>query len=145
MSVKGRAPLLARRTTKPVVTIDGEGDSGRDHGAPFTARDVAFWQPVMDLLNRHGVRPTHLVTTQFVEDPAAGVLLLRRSGDQRAQLATLTEHCAAKWACGPPAPAVVGSGATLSGPLFVENSVALTTLTEAVGDVMAPALLVPHL
>lgn len=71
---------------KLIVTIDTEGDNQWDHGAPLTTRNVAFWQPFMDLCVRHSVRPTYLVTTEIIEDRAARDLLRRWSHEQLAEV-----------------------------------------------------------
>jgi hypothetical protein len=71
---------------KLVVTIDTEGDNQWDHGAPLTTRNVAFWQPFMDLCVRHSVRPTYLVTTEIIDDGAARDLLRRWSQEELAEV-----------------------------------------------------------
>lgn len=56
---------------KLAVTIDTEADAQWEPGVPITTRNVAFWPPLQDLCERHGVAPTYLVASEIAEDEQA--------------------------------------------------------------------------
>lgn len=57
------------------VTIDTEADDQWNHGAPLTTRNVDYWEPFQAVCDKHGVKPTYLITSEIAADPRAQTLL----------------------------------------------------------------------
>lgn len=58
-----------------VVTIDTEADDQWNHGAPLTTRNVDYWEPFHAVCDKHGVKPTYLITSEIAADARAQKLL----------------------------------------------------------------------
>lgn len=77
-----------RQTTSPriVVTVDTEADDQWRHGAPLTTDNVDWWAPFQELCDRHGARPTYLVTSEIAADDRAVAFLTPRAADGTAEV-----------------------------------------------------------
>lgn len=77
-----------RQTTSPriVVTVDTEADDQWRHGAPLTTGNVGWWAPLQELCDRHGARPTYLVTSEIATDDDAVAFLAPRAADGTAEV-----------------------------------------------------------
>lgn len=79
-----------RQTKSPriVVTVDTEADDQWTHGAPLTTDNVRWWAPFQALCDRHGARPTYLVTSEIAADDDAVAFLAPRAADGTAEVGT---------------------------------------------------------
>jgi hypothetical protein len=57
------------------LTVDTEADDQWDHGTALKTENVRFWEPFQAVCDKHGIKPTYLVTSEIISDVSAQALL----------------------------------------------------------------------
>jgi hypothetical protein len=68
------------------MTVDTEADNQWAFGAPLRTENVRYWRAFQDTCDAYDVKPTYLITSEIVADPAARDLLSTWVGQGKAEV-----------------------------------------------------------
>lgn len=73
---------------KFILTIDTEGDNQWDHGRTLSVENIKYVPRFQTLCEKHGIKPTYLVTSEVCQDSCAKEIFREYSGTGRAEIGT---------------------------------------------------------